>query len=64
MTAHAAFMQHPNGRVVQVHTVADAMYYRRRGYEIGTWDDWYTYQCWLNAERERQAALRKDGGDE
>jgi hypothetical protein len=61
MSAHAAFYKHPNGRVIKVHTAAEAMYYQRRGYAVSTADEWHAYQCWLNTERERQAALRKDG---
>jgi hypothetical protein len=35
MSAHAGFYKHSNGRVVQVHSVADAMYYQLRDRHLG-----------------------------
>jgi hypothetical protein len=62
MTAHAAFHKHPNGRVVQVHTAAKAMYYQRRGYTVTTWDVWYSYYLTTIAPvQDTQAAQDGEG---
>jgi hypothetical protein len=62
MTAHAAFYKHPNGRVVQVHTAAEATTYQRRGYTVTTWDVWYAYYLTTIAPvQDTQAAQDGEG---
>jgi hypothetical protein len=60
MTAHAAFYKHPNGRVVQVHTAAEATTYQRRGYTVTTWDVWYTYYLTTIAQPINTVIIERD----
>jgi hypothetical protein len=62
MSAHAAFYKHSNGRVVQVHTAAEATTYQRRGYTVTTWDVWYAYYLTTIApKQDTQAAQDGEG---